>query len=159
MPLALTKAGPSVLALWSLARGEWRIVARAALSLVGVVAASAALAPDAWVRWVGFLLDSAGTSQGGSALLRLGPAAVVVVVAARLDRGVLLAPALILAVPIAHGLTPLAILLALPRLLARDHALRAGPTPPRTASEATGVARGRRRSTVGVGRRGGRAVT
>ena len=121
-PLALTKAAPAVLGLWYVARGQWRDAARGAVSVGVVVAVSAAIAPDAWVAWFHFLVDSAGTSKGSTVIVRLCAATVLVVVAARLDRSVLLAPAVILACPALGGLTYFAVLLSVPRLLLRDRA-------------------------------------
>lgn len=135
-PLALTKAAPAVLGLWYLARGEWRLLGRAVLATGLVVAVSAAFAPGDWLAWVRFLLDSAATGKGSTALLRLGLSVVLILLAARLDRSVLLAPALILACPIIGGLIYFAVLLSLPRLLARDREVRRDAGPPDPALEA-----------------------
>ena len=57
-------------------------------------------------------------------MFRLVLSIALVVVAARTDRSVLLAPALILACPVLGGWNYMAVLLALPRLVIRDRQAR-----------------------------------
>jgi hypothetical protein len=58
----LTKVTPGVGLLWFAIRREWRSLAIAVAGTAAVVAASAAVAPDAWTRWIGVLQANAGKS-------------------------------------------------------------------------------------------------
>jgi Glycosyltransferase family 87 len=123
LPL-LTKIAPGVVCVWFVVRREWRAAGWAAGTTVLIVAASAAIAPSAWLAWAHFLMHSAG--QGGaSRLLRLAAAMGVVIWAARTGHAWLLAPALLLACPVLGGLSPLAVLAAIPRLLQFERTERA----------------------------------
>ncbi|MGO4663031.1 glycosyltransferase 87 family protein [Terrabacter sp. 2TAF16] len=116
LPL-LTKIGPAVVGLWFPARRDWRPLAWATASTVLVCGLSYAVSPDAWGRWVSFVLESAG-DRGIGPTVRLGCAALLTVWAARRGRAWLLAPAMVLACPVIEGYAVFAILAALPRLLA-----------------------------------------
>jgi hypothetical protein len=129
LPL-LTKIAPGVVGVWFVVRGEWRAAGWAAATTALIVGASVALAPDAWLAWAQFLTHSAG--QGGSSrLLRLAAAMGVVIWAARTGRAWLLAPALLLACPVLGGLSPLAVLAAIPRLVQFERSERPTKTDDR----------------------------
>jgi Glycosyltransferase family 87 len=120
----LTKITPGVVGVWFVVRHEWRAAGWATGTTVLIVGVSAALAPEAWLAWAQFLAHSAG--QGGpSRLLRLAASILVVIWAARKGRAWLLAPALLLACPVIGGLSPFAVLAAIPRLLQFQRAERA----------------------------------
>jgi hypothetical protein len=113
---ALTKVAPSLVGLWFVVRREWHAALWAAGVTVLIVAASAAVAPAAWLAWLDFLTQTAG-QRGGAATLRLAAAVGVTIWAARTGRAWLLAPAMILACPVLGGYNALAVLAAIPRLL------------------------------------------
>ena len=120
----LTKIAPGVVGVWFVVRREWRAAGWAAGVTVLIVAVSVAIAPSAWLAWAHFLAHSAG--QGGtSRALRLAAAAGIAIWAARTGRAWLLAPALLLACPVLGGLSPLAVLAAIPRLLQFERVERA----------------------------------
>jgi hypothetical protein len=123
LPL-LTKIAPGVVGVWFVVRHEWRAAGWAAATTILIVTVSAAFAPAAWLAWAQFLMHSAGQG-GGSRLLRLAAAMGVVIWAARTGRAWLLAPALLLACPVLGGLSPLAVLAAIPRLVQFERAERA----------------------------------
>lgn len=125
LPL-LTKVTPSVVGLWFVLRGQWRAALGAIVFSGLVVAVSAALNPTAWLRWLEFLSESSNSGRGHSTMIRLAISIAVVALAARTNRSWLLAPALILACPVLDGWSYLAVLSALPRLLARDRRERLG---------------------------------
>ena len=112
----LTKISPGLVAVWFVVRHEWRAALWATGVTVLIVAASAAFAPSQWLAWVHFLAHTAA-QRGGTGILRLAAALGIVIWAARTGRAWLLAPALILALPILGGYGPLAVLAAIPRLL------------------------------------------
>lgn len=111
----LTKVVVAIGPVWFAARREWSSVGKVAIATTAVVAVSVAIAPADWLAWVRFLLDHRHADSTLS--IRLAVALVVVVVAARRDTPWLLAPAMVLASPIIHGLgVYLALLTAIPRL-------------------------------------------
>lgn len=116
LPLA-TKIYPSIVGLWFVVRGEWRLVGRMVLGAVVLIGASVALAPSAWVAWVRFLVACADTGDGTYALARFVLAAGLTVWAARGSRPWVLAVAMVLATPILGAYTNLVPLIAIPRLL------------------------------------------
>jgi hypothetical protein len=84
----LTKVTPGVGLLWFAVRREWRPLAIALGATAVVVAASAALAPDAWSRWLQVLQANAGKSGTWAAvpipfLVRFPLAVILVVWGAR----------------------------------------------------------------------------
>ncbi len=124
--LALTKVSPGVVALWWVVRREWRSLAFALGVSTVVVAIAVALQPGAWTAWIVHISSEANTAPNLipiPLLARLPVAAVLVVVAARLDRRWLLAPAVVLALPLlwVHGL---AVLVAMTPLLRMDRVER-----------------------------------
>ncbi|CAN7534490.1 glycosyltransferase 87 family protein [Terrabacter sp. LjRoot27] len=116
LPL-LTKIGPAVVGLWFPVRRDWRPVVWAVASTVVVCGLSYAVSPDAWARWVSFVLESAG-DRGLGPTVRLGCAALLTVWAALGGRAWLLAPAMVLGCPVIEGYAVFAILAAIPRLFA-----------------------------------------
>jgi hypothetical protein len=58
----LTKVTPGIGLLWFLVRREWRSLAIAMAATAAVVAASFALDPAAWPRWIDVLVANAGKS-------------------------------------------------------------------------------------------------
>ena len=126
---ALTKVTITLGPLWFLARGQWRSLARAAAATAVVVAISAAINPGAWADWLQLLLHHPGLDP--SLPYRIVAAAGVAVYAARRDRMWLLAPAMVLATPVTHGLGQyLTLLAAIPRLRGAEAALETGGTEP-----------------------------
>lgn len=130
----LTKVFPGVVALWFVARREWRPVAHLTIAVIAIVGVSAAINPAAWIDWLTFLQTSAGTSRGWFAGLRLALAAIIVIFAGRTGRAWLLAPALILACPVLGGWSPACVLAAVPRLRQWEREQRAV----RPVTESTG---------------------
>jgi hypothetical protein len=130
----LTKVAPGVVAVWFVARREWRKVFWVVGTTTVILLASVVTAPDAWVRWIEFLGASAG-DRGLGSTIRLVLALVLVIWAARRNQAWLLAPSLILACPVLGGYGPLAVLAAIPRLLEWQHGHRtetATPQPRRS---------------------------
>ena len=132
--LALSKVSPGVMALWWAARGEWRNFTLALGSAVVVVVIAFVLAPDAWSAWLTQVANVPPRAQNLVPIplaIRLPVAAILVVVAARLDRPWILAPAVTLALPLlwAHGF---AVLVAITPLLR----IRTGEVRARTQSRA-----------------------
>lgn len=141
--LVLTKISPAVSALWWLVRREWRALAVALGSAAAIVAVAVALQPAAWAAWLTHISSEANRAPNlipVPVLVRLPIAVLLVVVAGR--RGVrwLLAPAVVLALPLlwVHGL---AILVAATPLLRMDRA--ADPTALMRPSFSLRAARGR----------------
>lgn len=125
--LVLSKVAPGVIAIWWLARREWRSLAIGLGSAAIVVAASFAIAPDAWFSWLNHI--SSESNQAFNLvpiplLARLPVAALIAFYAARTDRAWLLPVAAVLALPLlwVHGL---AILVAMTPLLRASRAHRA----------------------------------
>jgi hypothetical protein len=77
----LTKITPGVGALWFAFRGQWRSFAIAVGSTAAIVGVSFLLQPAAWQDWYAFL--TAGTATAEVLPLRLGLAAVLLVLGAR----------------------------------------------------------------------------
>lgn len=123
LPL-LTKISPGVVGIWFVVRREWRAVMWAAGITVLIVGISAAFAPAAWLAWAHFLTHSAG-QRGGRVILRFAAALGITIWAAKTGRAWLLAPALILALPILGSYGPLSVLAAIPRLLQFERTERA----------------------------------
>jgi hypothetical protein len=119
--LALSKVSPGIVAIWWLVRREWRQLA-VALGVAGVVAAlSVAAAPDLWLQWLRHVATQSPEAANLvplPVLVRLPFAALVVLVAARTNRAWLLAPAVVLALPLlwVHGLAVLVAITPLARL-------------------------------------------
>jgi len=116
--VALTKPTMALGPVWFAARGQWRQVFTSAVVTLAVFATSFAFAPKAWGQWVSFLLDNGSAQSGARGLLPRSLVAVLAtVIAARLGKPWMLAPALLLATPVTAGAASLSILAALPRLL------------------------------------------
>jgi hypothetical protein len=116
--LALSKVSPGITALWWLARREWRSLAIAVGASVALVTVSLVLTPTLWAEYVNHVSTEANHAPNLIAiplLVRLPFAAALVVYAAWRDRPWLLAPAVVLALPLLwfHGL---AVLVAIKRL-------------------------------------------
>lgn len=127
LPL-LTKIGPAVVGLWFPARRDWRPMVTAAAATVGVIGISYAVSPDAWMRWVSFVLESSG-DRGAGPTVRLACAAALTVWAALGRRAWVLAPAMVLACPVIQGYAVFAVLGAIPRLLAWERSQRTSGSP------------------------------
>lgn len=113
LPL-LTKIVIGLGPVWFAARREWRSLAVAVGATFGIAAVSAAISPHLWPRWVHFL---ASASEDPSVAPRVLAAILVTIYAARRDRPWLLAPAIVLASPVLHGIGQyLTICAAIPRL-------------------------------------------
>lgn len=139
----LTKVTPAVGVVWFGARRDWRRLAAVLGTTALVAAVSAAAAPGLWGSWVRLLVEHSGfAARTGSAsqmftvpaLVRLPLACALTLFAARRNAYALLAPAMVLAAPI-FSLNTLAILAALPRLLARSREASEGRPVRRTAVE------------------------
>ena len=119
--LVLTKVTPGVTALWWVVRKEWRRLATALAVATGIVAVSLALQPSLWAAYIAHLSSDSNTAPNLIMIplaARLPLAALLVVVAARLDRAWLLAPAVVLALPLlwVHGLAVLVAITPLVRM-------------------------------------------
>jgi hypothetical protein len=128
----LTKITPGIGLLWFALRREWRSLAVALAATAAVVAVSAALAPDAWRRWVDVLTANAGKGGTWAAvpipfLVRFPAALLLIAWGARTNRRWTVPVAAMLALP-ALWYGGLSIMLAtLPLIGARSWAeLRAG---------------------------------
>ena len=120
-----TKVAPFIGFAWFAIRGEWRSVAQSAVLAALVTGISAVLLPSAWPTWIGMLgtlgREAAATPMYNSLMppipliLRQAGANVLVWVAARRDRPVLLVFVLVLCQPDWHPWA-LGILAAVPRL-------------------------------------------
>jgi hypothetical protein len=124
--LALSKVTPGVTALWYVVRREWRNLAIALGAATLVVAVAFALAPDPWLAWLTHLSSESNHAPNLIPIplaARLPFAAFLVIVAARRDRPWLLAPAVVLALPLLwiHGL---AVLVAVTPILRMERAAR-----------------------------------
>lgn len=110
LPL-LTKVTPGIGVIWFAVRREWRSLAIALGTTAAIIVVSFALDPSAWRAWIDLLRGNVDGSATGAlatsgwyvpvALLpRLVAAAVIVVVAARLDVRWLVPVAVVLAMPV-----------------------------------------------------------
>lgn len=125
----LTKVAPGVGVLWTLVRKEWKAFGIALGVTAAIVGVGWAADPQDWNNWFVFLLaNRSGTPDSPlSYIARLIFAVVLVVLAARLNWSFLIAPAMLLASPVVAGISPLVLLLAIPRLAIAD-GLAASPT-------------------------------
>jgi hypothetical protein len=119
--LALSKVSPGITALWWVVRREWRALAIALGASSAVIAVSFALAPALWIEYLTHISSEANHAPNLIAiplLVRLPIAAAVAILAARLDRPWLLAPAAVLALPLLwlHGLAVLVAITPLRRI-------------------------------------------
>lgn len=114
----LTKVTAGVGLLWFAARGEWRQLQRGAAGLAIIVFISYALDPMGWQAWLQFLLEHRdGTPDSRTSFfLRCLLAVALVVIGARKQWPLLIAPAMVLASPVLVGTIPLTLLAAVPRL-------------------------------------------
>ncbi len=133
--LALSKVSPGVVALWYLARREWRKLAISVGGAALVTAVTFVVAPGLWIDWVSHISSESTRAQNLiliPLLVRLPIAALLVLVAARLDRPWILAPATVLALPLLwiHGLAVLVAITPLVRMHARDVAARTATRQP-----------------------------
>jgi hypothetical protein len=119
--LALSKVSPGIVALWWLVRREWRPLAIALGASAAVIALSFALAPALWWEYLTHISSEANHAPNLIPIplaLRLPFAAAIAVLAARLDRPWLLAPAIVLALPLLwiHGFAALVAITPLVRM-------------------------------------------
>jgi hypothetical protein len=124
--LALSKVSPGIVALWWIVRREWRPLAIALGASAAVIAVSFAVAPALWWEYLTHISSEANQAPNLIAIplvVRLPIAAAIAIVAARLDRPWLLAPAAVLALPLLwiHGL---AVLVAVTPLVRMQRAAR-----------------------------------
>ncbi|CAI3801951.1 glycosyltransferase family 87 protein [Pseudarthrobacter sp. MM222] len=114
----LTKVTAGVGLLWFAARGEWRRLLQGAGALALIVLVSYALDPTGWQAWLQFLFEHReGTPDSrASFLLRCLLAIALVVIGARKQWPLFIAPAMVLASPVLVGYIPWTILAAVPRL-------------------------------------------
>ncbi len=122
--LALAKVTPGVTALWYVVRREWRNLAIAVGGAGLVVAIAFVIAPDPWISWLGHI--SSDSNEAPNLLpipvaVRLPIAALLVVYAARTERRWILAPAVVLSLPLLwfHGLAVLVAITPLVRAARR----------------------------------------
>ena len=133
--LALTKVSPGIVAIWWLLRREWRQLGVAVGTAAFVATISIVSSPDLWLAWLRHVASDSNAAPNLvqiPILARLPFAALLAVAAARTNRAWLLAPAVVLALPLlwVHGL---AVLVATTRLS------RMGERP--SVEEAPGPAR------------------
>jgi len=117
----LTKVTPGVGLLWFLARREWRQLAFALGTTMGIVIVSFVVAPSLWFEWVALLAGSTSVVPPNwtlpiPLLPRVLAAAALVVWGARTDRRWVLPIAVTLSLPVVWGAS-FAILVALIPLL------------------------------------------
>jgi hypothetical protein len=122
--IALSKVTPGVTALWWVVRREWRALAIALGTTAAIAAVSFAVASDQWRTWlthIGAETNDASILITVPLAIRLPVAAALVIVAARIDRPWLLAPAATLALPLLwlHGFAVLVAITPLWRMQAR----------------------------------------
>ena len=101
----LTKVTPGIGLLWFAVRREWRSLGIALGATLAVVAISFLVVPDAWRGWVDVLAAGPSTAvTSGSIpiplLVRLPPAAILLVWGARADRRWVVPVACLLALPV-----------------------------------------------------------
>ena len=94
----LTKITPAVGLLWFPVRREWRRLAIAVGTIVGIVLVSFVIAPSAWADWVRFLLSSPGRSE--LLLPRIALGAALVLVGAATGRRWLVPVAVFISLPV-----------------------------------------------------------
>jgi hypothetical protein len=129
----LTKVTPGVGVLWFVGRGQWRLFLRAVVGTLIIAGVSFLIAPKLWADWIRFLIDH-GSGGGASVVLRLVAATLLVLVAARINRPWLVAPAMLLATPVIAGISAFTMLTSIPRLAAMRDPQAADPlhVPPAT---------------------------
>jgi hypothetical protein len=120
--LALSKVSPGVTALWWAVRGEWRALALALGASVALVSVSVFLTPGLWLEYVNHISTEANHAPNLIAiplLVRLPIAAALVAYAAWRNRPWLVAPAVVLALPLLwfHGLAVLVAITPLRRVV------------------------------------------
>jgi Glycosyltransferase family 87 len=130
--LALSKVTTGVTALWWVARREWRALAIALGTTIGIAAVSFALASDQWLQWPSHIAAESNEATiliGIPLLVRLPVAALVTIAAGLTNRSWLLAVAATLALPLlwVHGL---AVLVAVTPLYRMDRARAASAAEP-----------------------------
>jgi archaellum biogenesis protein FlaJ (TadC family) len=119
LPL-LTKVTPGVGVVIFIVRRDWKSLA-VACSAVGVVfTLSALLDVDPWWHWATMLVTTGGEGQRWLVAAKAVVAVVLVVLAERLDRPWLIVVGVLCAMPVILGPSPLALLLAIPRLRRRN---------------------------------------
>jgi hypothetical protein len=114
----LTKVTMGVGLLWFAGRRQWREFFTGALVTLTIAAIGYVLQPQAWDAWFEFLISNRDGTWDGLALFafRCSMAIALVLLAARLDRAWLIAPAMLLASPVLVSIVPVALLAAIPRL-------------------------------------------
>lgn len=114
----LTKVTAGVGLLWFAARGEWRRLLYGVGGLALIVFISYALDPTGWQAWLQFLFEHReGTPDSRTSFfLRCLLAIALVVIGARKQWPLFIAPAMILASPVLVGTIPWTILASVPRL-------------------------------------------
>jgi hypothetical protein len=125
--LALSKVSPGVTAIWWLVRRQWRGLAIALTSTGVVVVLSVAFAPALWLQYLDHISTEGNHAPNLIAiplLVRLPFAALLTAIAAWRNRPWMLAPAVVLALPLLwfHGL---AVLVAMTPLWRRGRLVRA----------------------------------
>lgn len=120
----LTKVSTGVGLLWPLARRDWKSLGVGVGATAVIFVVGYAIDPGAWNAWFEFLLSHRSGTPDSTAnyVMRTLLAVGLVVLGARLNWSFLLAPAMFLATPVLAGMGPLALFLAIPRLLMADGA-------------------------------------
>jgi hypothetical protein len=136
--IALSKVSPGVTAIWYLARREWRNFALAVGGAAIIAAIAFILAPDLWLEWLKHLSSYTTQAQNLIAIplaVRLPIAALLVLVAARTNRPWILAPAVVLSLPLlwVHGLAVLVAITPLVRMSRVGASRVAAPHQPEPA--------------------------
>jgi len=120
--VGMAKVTTGVVVIWPLLRGDWRSVGLCLATVALVALPTIFVTPQLWVDWLQHLVVRGGEpSQGGAEIeiplgLRLVAAVALIAWGTRANRRWVVAPAVVLAMPIlwVHSL---AVLAALPRLL------------------------------------------
>lgn len=133
----LTKITTGAGFLWFVARGEWRKVLQGTVGVVLIVGVSYLVEPESWHAWIDFLLTNRNGTPHGTTffVLQILLAVLLVVLGARTTQPWLLAPALLLGMPVLVNIISLTLLMSIPRLLLagdrmREESRRSSPRSP-----------------------------
>lgn len=137
-----TKVTLGIGVLWFAFRGDWQRLLQSIVAILAAIGLSFAVDSTAFLAWIEFLLGhKEGTADGQLGFfLRCVAAILLLAVGARTSKAWLIAPALLLASPIAFNYAALSLLAAIPRLnrIGTDDTA-ANSSKSRNAKSATGM--------------------